>query len=145
MTAFLSRRLFVAALAILLAITTFDAREAAADPQSEIRAVIEAQLDAFQRDAGPEAFSYASPDIRRKFQTPTLFMHMVKHAYPAVYRPQAVEFREFGELRGQPAQMVYFIGPDGRAALARYIMERQEDGRWLIDGVLIEDLPEQIT
>jgi hypothetical protein len=100
-----------------------------------IRRVIEAQLAAFQRDDGPGAFAFASPMIRGIFATPENFMAMVKSAYQPVYRPREVAFRELANLEGAPAQEVYLVGPDGQAVIALYVMERQPDGSWRIDGV----------
>jgi hypothetical protein len=47
------------------------------------RAVIQAQLDAFQRDDGTAAFAHASPMIKGMFRTPENFMRMV---VPAIRR-----------------------------------------------------------
>ena len=107
-----------------------------------IRQVIQAQLDAFQRDAAGEAFGYASPMIRRKFGDPANFMRMVRRGYRPVYRPRAVEFRNLTMRRGQPTQEVFFIGPDGRAVIGLYLMERQPSGEWRIDGVILTVPPD---
>ncbi len=102
-----------------------------------IRSIIQSQLNAFQRDDGREAFSYASPSIRQSFQTPEIFMAMVRSGYAAVYRPRAVEFLETLVKDGRTVQMMRFIGPDGVAVIAMYTMERQPDGTWRIDGVVL--------
>ncbi len=118
-----------------------------ADPglQQVFRGIINAQLAAFLRDDGAEAFSYASPDIRRKFGSPNMFMRMVQTAYTAIYRPAAVEFGELGSLRGQPAQTVSFVGLDGKSMTAVYIMEQQADGGWLIDGVFLVEAGDKVA
>ena len=77
----------------------------------------------FQRDDGHEAFSYASPGIRQRFQTPEIFMAMVRSGYAAVYRPRAAEFLEMLVKDGRTVQMMRFVGPDG-----------QPDGTWRISG-----------
>lgn len=107
-----------------------------------IRQVIEAQLDAFQRDAAGEAFGYASPAIRMKFGDPGNFMRMVRQGYEPVYRPREVQFRGLSMRRGQPTQEVFFVGPDGRAVLGLYLMERQPSGEWRIDGVILTAPPD---
>ena len=56
--------------------------------RAAIRQVIEGQLDAFRRDDGVAAFSFASPSIRRMFETPDIFMDMVLRGYQEVYRPR---------------------------------------------------------
>ena len=82
--------------------------------QSAIQGVIQSQLAAFQRDDGVEAFSYASPGIRARFQTVENFMNMVRNGYPAVYRPREVEMLDL-KVRGSTVQQeVLFVGPDGK-------------------------------
>jgi hypothetical protein len=110
-----------------------------------IRRVIESQLAAFQRDDGPGAFAYASPMIQGIFATPEKFMAMVKSAYQPVYRPREVAFRELAILEGAPAQEIYLVGPDGQAVIALYVMERQPDGNWRINGVYLLQVPGETT
>jgi hypothetical protein len=112
-----------------------------AEDAAAIQSVISRQLDAFQRDAGVEAFSYASPSIRAMFGTPDNFMAMVRRGYQPVYRPRSVEFAEALSTPRGPIQRVLFIGPDGRAVVATYFMERQADGTWRIDGVTLDQAP----
>ena len=107
-------------------------------PQSEaeaIRTVISEQLAAFRSEDGDRAFSFASPEIQRKFGSVEAFMSMVRNGYSIVYRPQSAEFLEARRRDGVTAQAVHFVGPDGRGAIAIYIMERQADGSWRIAGV----------
>lgn len=110
-----------------------------------IRGVIENQLQAFQEDDGRKAFSYASPMIQRQFGSPETFMTMVRRGYPSVYRPQAVEFRSLEFTEGYAVQKVFFLGPDGRPALALYFMELQDDGSWKINGVRMTEAPDEMV
>ena len=107
---------------------------AGAADRAAIRHVIEGQLDAFRRDDGVAAFSFASPSIRRMFKTPDIFMDMVRRGYQAVYRPRSLEFRDLEEAEGKIVQPVFVVGPDNVAVMALYVMQRQPDGAWLIDG-----------
>ncbi len=108
-----------------------------AGDRQAIRSIIQSQLDAFQRDDGHEAFSYASPGIRQMFQTAEIFMGMVRGGYAAVYRPRAVEFLETLVKDGRTIQMMRVVGPDGVAVIAMYTMQRQPDGTWRISGVVL--------
>ena len=113
--------------------------------QGAIQGVIQSQLAAFQRDDGVEAFSYASPSIRARFQTVENFMNMVRNGYPAVYRPREVEMLEL-KVRGSTVQQeVLFVGPDGGVVKAVYTMEKQEDGTWRISGVYLLALDDSTT
>lgn len=100
---------------------------------------INAQLDAFRRDDGARAFSYATPALRRLFGTPENFMAMVRGGYQPVYRPRSVEFLDARivpeEGGARTGQAVRFVGPDGRAVIAIYTMEQQPDGSWRIAAV----------
>jgi hypothetical protein len=134
-----------AVLVLLLSLSGFDSRAQAqsdaASPsqlgpadQDAIRHVVEAQLAAFQRDDGAAAFGFASPDLQLKFRDAANFMAMVKTGYPAVYRPKSVAFDKLQDTKLGPDQVLRVIGPDGVAYTAHYIMERQPDGTWMING-----------
>jgi competence protein ComGC len=99
--------------------------------------VIRAQMDAFRRDDGDTAFSYAAPSIRGLFQNPQTFMAMVRGGYAAVYRPSEVEFLDPRREGPDILQPVRVTGPDGESIIAIYRMQRQADGSWKIAGVVI--------
>jgi hypothetical protein len=104
------------------------------DAARAVRAVIEAQLDAFRRDDSARAFSYAAPGIRATFGTPENFMEMVRTQYAVVYRPSSVAFEEPIVADGQVVQPVRLTDAEGRAWLALYPMLREADGTWRING-----------
>lgn len=106
----------------------------AAPDRQAIRRVIQAQLEAFQRDDGAAAFSYAAPAIREKFGDAANFMQMVKSGYSPVYRPRSVAFDRLADTQYGPDQMLRLIGPDGLAYTAHYMMQKQPDGTWMING-----------
>ena len=105
-----------------------------------VRAVIEAQLDAFQHDDAARAFSYAAPGIRETFRTAENFMEMVRTQYAVVYRPSRVDFEEPIVFNGELAQPVRFTDADGRLWLAIYPMQRAPDGAWSINGCFLDRL-----
>lgn len=103
------------------------------DPRM-IRSVIEQQLQAFQKDDANKAFSFASPSIQKRFGNAQNFMIMVKESYPAVYRPRSVIFEKLNLVGDNPTQFVLLLDPSGTLMKAIYIMERQGNGSWLING-----------
>lgn len=139
------RQLISLVFGLVLACSVAPAALAAEDDGQAIRNVIERQLQAFQEDDGNEAFSYASPMIQRQFGSAETFMTMVRRGYPSVYRPQSVEFRGVELNGGYAVQEVFFLGPDGRPALALYFMELQEDGTWKINGVRMTEAPDEMV
>ncbi|MSO92664.1 MAG: DUF4864 domain-containing protein [Rhodospirillales bacterium] len=137
------------AVALVLAALLFAALlfplPARADPRAEQRAqivqVIERQLDAFKKDDGKLAFSFASPNIQTQFRSPEIFMQMVISGYPPVYRPKSVTFLELVEDDGRLIQRATIVGADGDAFMALYPMMRMPDGSWRIDGCALVPLP----
>jgi hypothetical protein len=109
-------------------------QELTAADHTAIRTVIERQLEAFRHNDATVAFAFASPAIQAKFGTPEQFMSMVQTAYPSVYRPRHVAFKELRLVDGVPTQEVLLIGPDGVPMLALYMLQKQPDGAWKIDG-----------
>jgi len=128
--------LYVRVWLICLALTTSAALQAQvpSSDASAIRAVIEAQLDAFKADDAPRAFSYAAPGIQALFGTPAKFLAMVQNEYPVVYRPASVAFLSAQEIDGQVSQVVQMTDTAGALWMAVYTLERQKDGAWRISG-----------
>jgi ketosteroid isomerase-like protein len=125
-----------------------DAGDAAVtDPalSQAIREIIADQMAAFRRDDAVAAFNDASPFIQGRFQQPDIFLQMVRSGYAPVYRPHEVEFRDLVAAPGGLEQRVFVMGPDGRAYLAHYQMQRQPDGSWKINGCTLEPLGDQST
>lgn len=110
-----------------------------------IRKVIEDQISAFRRDDSSGAFAFASPVIQDRFQTPENFMAMVRTAYPQVYRPQGLDFQNLADSARGPIQEVIVVGPDGVPVMALYVMEKQPDGSWRINGCYLARIPDQST
>lgn len=84
-----------------------------------------------------EAFSYASPKIKSIFGNPNNFIAMVKESYPSVYRPKNINIGTVEMLKGIPTLLVYLVGPDGNFVTANYLMQKQPDKQWKIDGCIV--------
>ncbi len=100
----------------------------------EIEANISAQIQAFKADDFTTAFTFASPNIQRLFQTPENFGVMVKRGYPMVWRPADVRFLELREVAGALWQKVMITDGEGRVHILDYQMVPLETG-WKINGV----------
>jgi Domain of unknown function (DUF4864) len=101
----------------------------------QMRAVVQAQLAAFAADDAKRAFSFAAPAIRKMFGTPENFIAMVRTSYPVVYRPASVSFLKPVVVDGRFVQAVQLTDAEGGVWLALYQMQRQKNGRWLVEGV----------
>jgi len=109
-----------------------------ADDRAAVRLVIEGQLAAFAGDDAEQAFSYASPTIRKTFISARNFMDMVRIAYPVVYRPAELSFQVpfmRDEEVWQPVQMRDLAGGDWTAL---YTLQRQSNGLWKISGCVLK-------
>ena len=131
--------------ALLLLPTSNAARAQGSEESAAIRAVIASQLQAFGRDDGPGAFAFASPTIRSKFQTPEIFMGMVRRHYEPVYRPSEVSFQDLLAGPRGPVQEVLLVGPGGEVVKALYFMQQQPDASWKINGVQLVKAPDQVS
>jgi len=110
-----------------------------------IRAVVQAQLDAFAADDAGRAFFYAAPAIRAMFGTPERFLAMVRSGYPVVYRPATVTFLHPERVQGQWVQGVHLSDAGGALWLATYRLERQADGSWRISGCDVQPSSGKMT
>jgi uncharacterized protein DUF4864 len=137
-------RYAVLLLLILIALPA-QAQQVAPSDKAAIAGVIQDQIAAFKVDDASRAFGYASPAIQAKFGTPEEFLNMVRTGYGQVYRAAQVSFRDLVIEQGVPVQPVEIRGMDGTGVLALYFMERQPDGSWRINGVLIAELPERVA
>jgi hypothetical protein len=113
---------------------------AAAAQDSDIRATIGAQIEAFKSDDFAGAFTYASPSIQGLFQTPDNFGAMVRRGYPMVWRPSDVRFLELREVGGLFLQRVMVTDAGGVVHVLDYQMIQQENG-WKINGVQLLKAP----
>jgi hypothetical protein len=107
---------------------------ARADESADVQATISAQLEAFARDDAAAAYRFAAPAVRDKFTDAGAFLAMVKTAYPAVYRHRSAEFG--AEARGgeRVGQSVVFVDADNVVWTAVYLLTRQADDGWKIEG-----------
>ncbi|MCI0571802.1 MAG: DUF4864 domain-containing protein [Myxococcaceae bacterium] len=104
------------------------------DDRRAIWQTIDTQLSAFRRGDCDAAFALASPGIRAVFGTPVVFMEMIRSGYPALHRPRRVSFGELVALDGQLAQQVRVWGADHESGMFLFLMERQRDGTWRVNG-----------
>ena len=135
------------ALVALLAAAPAFAQKPSNLPAPEKRAiqtVIDAQIKAFRSDDGERAFGYASPHIRGIFRTADNFMAMVRNGYQPVYRPRSVRCGDLVEDEGTLVQKVFVTAPDGSEVLALYVMERQGDGTWLVNGCMLAQPDDEV-
>ena len=107
------------------------------DEENEIKFIVNQQLEAFQDDDFEKAYSFASPTIKKMFSSPEVFRKMVIGGYQAVYRPQSITMGSVEIIKGVTTLKVYLVDPNGEFVTANYMMEKQENGEWLIAGCIL--------
>ena len=107
------------------------------DEENEIKFIVNQQLEAFQDDDFEKAYSFASPTIKKMFSSPEVFRKMVIGGYQAVYRPQSIKIGSVEIIKGVTTLKVYLVDPNGEFVTANYLMEKQENGEWLISGCIL--------
>ncbi len=114
----------------------------AEDNLATAREVIESQIVAFLNDDVDSAYSFATTGVQKIFPEPQRFFDMVKRNYAPVYRPGNYAFgRALSETDGATiAQELLITGPKGKNWRAVYVLERQDDGNYRINGVRLSKL-----
>ena len=112
----------------------------ACSKSSDLNASISSQIEAFKSDDFEQAFTYATPNLQRLFQSPANFQRMVTQGYPMVSRPAEVQYLELQERAGDQFQKVRITDQKGMIHLLLYRMQQTEAG-WRIGGVQILKVP----
>ena len=102
-----------------------------------VRAVIEAQLQAFTGGDAERAFSYASASIRTQFVDAANFMSMVLAGYPMLVQPAASSFFVPEWAGGAVLQRVQLRDRAGVLWRATYQVQPQTDATWRINGCVV--------
>jgi hypothetical protein len=102
--------------------------------EEPIRKTIQSQIDAMAQDDFPQAFSYASPNIKGIFGTAENFEMMVKKGYPMVVAPREVRMLELRTVAGNLWQRVMMVDQKGATHLLDYMMVETPEG-WQINAV----------
>lgn len=129
---------WLSALGFLLAVasagTDAQATALSSADAKKVRAVVEAQLAAFEADDAKRAFSFAAPNIRELFGDADAFLAMVRSGYPVVYRHASVAFMVPELEGGEVTQAVRLVDAEGGAWIAVYRLQQQRDKSWRISG-----------
>ena len=125
------------AAALLTCAGMASASELSKKDATDIRAVVQAQLDALAVDDADHAFSFAAPGIRKMMGNAKNFLEMVRTGYPVVHRPASVAFLKAEFQGAEVIQAVQMTDAKGVAWLAVYNLQRQPDKSWRISGCAV--------
>jgi Domain of unknown function (DUF4864) len=99
---------------------------------TEIRGVIQSQLDAFQQEDDAAAYAFAAPSVKQRFPTVEVFSKMVRDRYTPIYNPRELKFLTPSIVQGRIMQGVQFLSDENQVFLAVFTVEKQEDKSWKI-------------
>jgi Domain of unknown function (DUF4864) len=104
---------------------------------ASLRAIVERQFDAFQRDDGQAAYALAAPTIKDMFSDADHFMAMVRDHYAPVYRHRSADFGAFKESGDEASLEATLVDNDNVVWTALYSFRRAPNGDWLISGCVL--------
>jgi hypothetical protein len=137
-------RILIVVAAVLIGLLSPAAAQSEAD-RSAIQGVISQQLDAFLRDDGSAAYSFAAPNIQTMFPTQERFMDLVKRGYQPVYRSRSHTFGELKQTAMGLEQTVDLVDAAGEFWTAVYTLQQQPDGSWKISSCILVKKPGQVA
>ena len=91
----------------------------------ETEIIIKNQLEAFINKDAEEAFSYAAPMIKLRFDNPDNFMNMVKNYYEPVYNPKQYYFINAKYFEGSVYHQLQIVSQSNLSYLATYSLITQ--------------------
>jgi hypothetical protein len=108
--------------------------------REEVRAVVEAQLEALRAGDFSTAYDFAARGIRRQFDE-QLFAVMIRRGYPALLRPGQADVGAVRDDGKGTAQVTVTVTDRQKNITAyRYWLVNEETG-WRISGVVRELQP----
>lgn len=106
------------------------------------KGIISSQLEAFKKNDAFTAFSFAAPIIKAKFETPEIFMKMVKASYEPVSNPKNYFFINSKIYDGGALHQVQIISQSNQSYIATYSLILS-DGNWKITGCSLAPFEKQ--
>ncbi|MET0311304.1 MAG: DUF4864 domain-containing protein [Burkholderiaceae bacterium] len=139
MNRYFSRFFFLVAAACLVFAAQTRAIAGGLAPADEagVRAVVQAQFEAFAEDNADAAFDLAAPEMQQSVGSSGRFLAMVRGVYPMVYRPASVAYMKPETRDGSVIQLVQITDSNERSWLAIYSLEQQADASWRISGCIV--------
>lgn len=98
--------------------------------------VVQAQMEAFQRDDFDAAYALNSSGLQRLWERRS-WERMVRKAYPEIAAPAAVRVLDTFEGPGERYERIRVVGANGKVVDALYKLI-EEGNAWRVDGVVTQ-------
>lgn len=108
---------------------------------AEIRSAVETQIDALTNDDAAKAFDLTTEDTRNRLGSPDNFLKIIKEKYEPVYRHRLALYSSPQVVLGKVYQAVRLTDLESHVWVAIYLMHKDEQGTWKIDGCQLVQTP----
>ena len=108
----------------------------------ETENIIKSQIQAFIDKDAEEAFSYAAPMIKLRFNNPDDFMRMVKNYYEPVYNPKQYYFINAKYFEGSVYHQLQIVSQSNLSYLATYSLIK-DNNEWKISGCAVYPMQQE--
>lgn len=99
-----------------------------------IHRAVRSQIEALVNDDAARAFDLATEDTRSRLGSPDNFLRIIKEKYDPVYRHRMALYSPPQIVLGKVYQAVRLTDLDSHVWVAIYLMHKDEQGTWKIDG-----------
>ncbi|RJG03956.1 DUF4864 domain-containing protein [Noviherbaspirillum sedimenti] len=105
--------------------------------QNEVAAIqgaVQLQIEALANDDAAGAFALTTENTRSRLGSPDNFLKMIKEQYDPVYRHRLALYQSPQIVFGKVYQVVRLTDLESHVWVAIYLMHKDEEGAWKIDG-----------
>ncbi len=134
----------LALMAVVMAFTWSIQAKAAGLGKSEVTAIqsaVQLQIEALVNDDADRAFALTTEDARNRLGSPDNFLKMIKEEYDPVYRHRTALYSSPQIVLGKVYQVVRLTDLDSHVWVAIYLMHKDAQGTWKIDGCRLIQTP----
>ncbi len=125
--------MFVLSLLVAWPMQTYAAQLSKKDVAA-IQSAVQLQINALANDDAASAFELTTVDTRNRLGTADNFLRLIKEQYDPVYRHQTALFSVPQMVHGKIYQLVRLTDLNSHVWVAIYLMHKDEQGAWKIDG-----------
>lgn len=108
---------------------------------AEIRDAVQSQIDALANDDAATAFDLTTDDTRSRLGSPDNFLRIIKESYEPVYRHRMALYSSPQVVLGKVYQVVRLTDLESHVWVAIYLMHKDEEGTWKINGCQLVQTP----
>lgn len=102
--------------------------------ETAIQSAVQLQIEALANDDADRAFALTTETTRSRLGSPGNFLKMIKEQYDPVYRHRLALYQSPQIVLGKVYQVVRLTDLDSHVWLAIYLMHKDAEGTWKIDG-----------